>query len=54
MRLLSRLVGLALTVIFLALALSKVDLAAFADELRTVDYRWLIPSAICTLLGYVV
>ncbi|HET6319273.1 MAG TPA: lysylphosphatidylglycerol synthase transmembrane domain-containing protein [Chloroflexota bacterium] len=54
MRVLSRLVGLALTVVFLALALSKVDLAGFADELRTVDYRWLIPSTVCTLLGYVV
>jgi glycosyltransferase 2 family protein len=53
-RLLTRLVGLLLTVVFLALALSKVDLAAFGDELRRVDYRWLIPSAMCTLLGYVV
>jgi uncharacterized protein (TIRG00374 family) len=54
MRLAGRLIGLALTVVFLVLALSKVDLTAFADELRTVDYRWLIPSAICTLLGYLV
>src|SRR5580765_2154028 len=36
------------------MALSKVNLVEFADELRTVDYRWLIPSALCTLLGYFV
>ncbi|HET6316340.1 MAG TPA: lysylphosphatidylglycerol synthase transmembrane domain-containing protein [Chloroflexota bacterium] len=52
MRLLTRLLGLALTGVFLVLALSKVDLQAFAQELRTVDYRWLIPSALLTLLGY--
>lgn len=50
---LTRLVGLALTVVFLALALQRVDLPAFADELRHVNYVWLIPSAVCTLLGYV-
>jgi uncharacterized protein (TIRG00374 family) len=53
MRLLTRLVGLLLTVVFLFLALSKVDLAAFGDELRRVDYRWILPSALCTLAGYV-
>jgi len=53
-RLLTRVISLALTLVFLALALSKVNLAEFADELRTVDYRWLIPSALCTLLGYFV
>jgi uncharacterized protein (TIRG00374 family) len=50
---LTRLVGLALTVVFLVLALQRVDLPAFVDELRHVNYLWLIPSAICTLLGYV-
>jgi uncharacterized protein (TIRG00374 family) len=52
-RLLTRLIGLGLTVVFLVLALAKVDLPAFAEELRGVDYRWLVPSAVCTLLGYV-
>jgi uncharacterized protein (TIRG00374 family) len=50
---LTRLIGLALTVIFLALALQRVDLPAFLDELRNVNYIWLVPSAACTLLGYV-
>jgi len=54
MRLLTRFLSLALTILFLWLALSKVDLTAFADELRAVDYRWLIPAALCTLLGYFV
>lgn len=53
MRLLTRLVGLLLTVVFLVLALARVDLPGFAAELRSVDYRWLLPSAVCTLLGYV-
>jgi len=54
MRLLTRLISLALTIVFLAMALSKVNMVEFADELWAVDYRWLIPSALCTLLGYVV
>jgi uncharacterized protein (TIRG00374 family) len=51
---LSRIFGLLLTIVFLVLAFSRVDLAAFADELRRVNYVWLLPSALCTLLGYVV
>lgn len=50
---LTRLVGLVLTAVFLVLALQRVDLPAFVDELRSVNYLWLIPSAACTLLGYV-
>jgi uncharacterized protein (TIRG00374 family) len=46
-------VGLLLTVLFLVLALQRVDLAGFVDELRRVNYIWLVPSALCTLLGYV-
>ncbi|MDQ3812271.1 MAG: flippase-like domain-containing protein [Chloroflexota bacterium] len=52
MRLLTRIVGLLLTIVFLLLALARVDMAAFAEELRRVDYRWLVPSAACTLFGY--
>jgi glycosyltransferase 2 family protein len=48
----TRFVGLALTVIFLILAFQRVDLAAFVGELKTVNYVWLVPSALCTLLGY--
>ena len=49
----TRLVGLGLTVVFLVLALQRVDLRAFVDELRNVNYLWLVPSAMCTLAGYV-
>ena len=47
-----RFVGLALTVVFLILALQRVDLAGFVDELKSVNYVWLLPSALCTLVGY--
>jgi uncharacterized protein (TIRG00374 family) len=46
-------IGLLLTLVFLVLALQRVDLAGFADELRSVNYLWILPSALCTLLGYV-
>ena len=49
----TRVVGLGLTVVFLILALQRVDPHAFVDELRGVNYAWLLPSAVCTLLGYV-
>src|SRR5438067_6490961 len=49
---LTRLLGLALTVVFLFLAFQRVDLAGFLDELKRVNYLWLLPSALCTLLGY--
>ena len=49
----TRVVGLGLTVVFLILALQRVDPRAFVDELRGVNYAWLLPSAVCTLLGYV-
>jgi len=42
-----------LTVVFLVLALQRVDLTGFVDELRGVNYVWLLPSAVCTLVGYV-
>jgi glycosyltransferase 2 family protein len=48
----SRAVGLLITAVFLVLALSRVDLPEFIDELRHVNYLWLLPSAACTLLGY--
>jgi glycosyltransferase 2 family protein len=46
-------IGLVLTVVFLVLALQRVDLAGFVNELRGVNYVWLLPSAVCTLVGYV-
>jgi len=48
----TRLLGLALTVLFLVLAFQRVDLGGFLDELKSVNYVWLLPSAVCTLLGY--
>lgn len=45
-------IGLVLTVVFLVLALQRVDLAGFVEELRGVNYVWLVPSALCTLIGY--
>jgi uncharacterized protein (TIRG00374 family) len=45
-------IGLLLTVVFLVLALQRVDLAGFVDELRSVNYVWLVPSAVCTLISY--
>jgi uncharacterized membrane protein YbhN (UPF0104 family) len=48
----SRAFGLLITAVFLVLALSRVDLPEFVDELRHVNYLWLLPSAACTLLGY--
>ncbi|GAC1315639.1 MAG: lysylphosphatidylglycerol synthase transmembrane domain-containing protein [Chloroflexota bacterium] len=47
------LIGLALTVLFLVLALQRVDLNGFVEEMRRVNYIWLLPSAACTLVGYV-
>lgn len=48
----ARIVGLLLTLLFLALALRNVDPAALAAELRQMEYWWLLPSALCTLGGY--
>jgi glycosyltransferase 2 family protein len=49
----TRILGLALTIVFLVLALRSVELSRFVEQLKTVNYFWLIPSAVCTLLGYV-
>jgi glycosyltransferase 2 family protein len=48
----TRVVGLGLTFVFLALAFQRVDVRGFLDELRGVNYVWLLPSAVCTLVGY--
>lgn len=47
-----RAIGLLLTVVFLGLALYRVDPAELGRELRSVNYAWLLPSALCTLGGY--
>jgi uncharacterized protein (TIRG00374 family) len=48
----TRVVGLALTIVFLVLAFQRVDLGGFVDELKTVNYLWILPSAAFTLAGY--
>ena len=50
----TRFLGLALTIVFLVLALQRVDLAGFVDELKRVNYVWILPAAALTLLGYLV
>jgi uncharacterized protein (TIRG00374 family) len=45
-------IGLALTALFLLLALQRVDLQGFVEELRHINYVWLLPAAVLTLLGY--
>jgi uncharacterized protein (TIRG00374 family) len=47
-----RVLGLLLTVVFLFLALRQVDPAELAAEFAQVNYVWLVPSALCTLVGY--
>jgi len=48
----TRFLGLGLTIVFLVLAFQRVDLSGFVEELKSVNYVWLLPSAICTLVGY--
>jgi uncharacterized protein (TIRG00374 family) len=48
----TRIVGVGLTIVFLVLAFQRVDLPSFVDELKNVNYLWILPSAACTLLGY--
>ena len=45
-------VGIALTALFLWLALRNVDLAAVGDALRSARYGFLVPAAACTLAGF--
>lgn len=45
--------GVALTVLFLWLALNNVDIDAVRDALRSADYRFLVPAALCSAVGYV-
>jgi len=49
---LARVGGFGLTIVFLVLAFRGVDFAGFVEELKSVNYVWLLPSAVCTLLGY--
>jgi len=46
------LIGLALTAIFLILALRNLRLEDLAAALRAADYRYALPSVLCTLMGY--
>lgn len=48
------LIGIALTALFLWLALRNVDIAAVRAALRHASYGYLVPAALCCLLGYLV
>ena len=48
----NRLIGVALTLLFLGLAFYRVDLGEMVGALRTANYSLLAPAAICTLMGY--
>jgi uncharacterized protein (TIRG00374 family) len=48
----TRFLGLGLTIVFLVLAFQRVDLPSFVDELRNISYIWLVPAAVCILVGY--
>jgi glycosyltransferase 2 family protein len=48
----SRLLGLLLTIVFLALAFSRVDLAAVVGTLRQANYLLVMPATLITLCGY--
>lgn len=45
-------IGLALTAVFLWLALRNVDLASVGTALRGARYAYLIPAGLCTIAGY--
>jgi uncharacterized membrane protein YbhN (UPF0104 family) len=47
-----RVIGLVLTVLFLGLALHQVEPGELMAELGRVNYIWLVPSALSTLIGY--
>ena len=49
----SRAIGLVLTAVFLWLALRDIHPEELLAELRQVNYLWLLPSALLTLLSYV-
>jgi len=44
--------GVAVTGLFLWLALRNVDISAVGDALRTADYIYLVPAAVFTLAGF--
>ena len=48
----NRLIGVALTLLFLGLAFYRVNLGEMVGALRTANYSLLAPAAICTLMGY--
>lgn len=49
----SRILGGALTLVFLGLAFYRIDLPELLDALRSANYALVVPAALCTLLGYV-
>lgn len=50
----TKVVGFALTLVFLALVLWRVDVAEFAAALGSANYWYVGPATLCTLTGYMV
>lgn len=49
----AKFLGVILTIIFLAIALWKIDINELGDTLASADYRFVLPAATVTLLGYI-
>jgi uncharacterized protein (TIRG00374 family) len=49
-----KLLGVGLTLVFLALALRNVDLTAVWQAIVAADYRWLLPAAAFVSAGYLI
>lgn len=49
----TKFIGFAVTVAFLGLILWKMNPAEFAEAIRSANYSYVVPAAVCTLLSYV-
>ena len=49
----ARVIGGALSLIFIAITISQVDLGEFATALGQGQYAWVVPAALVTAVGYV-
>ena len=49
----TKLIGFAVTFVFLGLIVWKMNPAELADALRSANYAYVVPAALCTLLSYV-
>ena len=49
----ARIFGTLLSLVFIAITISQVNLSEFADALGRGQYTWVIPAALVTAIGYV-